>query len=462
MDFNAGSTMVKWGVKVYARLRTRQARARASPTSASPRTKRRGRHYRIKSTDKGSGDASSDVLEWVVPGGTAAGRATDGGSSASAAAAAARRYRATSNTERAAFTFTKVLGEGVTQDEVYAAVGVDVVRGALDGYNGTIFAYGQTGSGKTYTITGGERFADRGIIPRVVRAGPLHFVCCRPAPLTPTRRWPAQLSHLWEEFASRKDRTFTCYVSYLQIYNEAAYDLLDRSHTHKPLEEWTRIQLMDDRNGALHLRNLRVYEARTEEDALNLLFLGNVNRVTSETPANQASSRSHCIFTLTVESRGAGADGAADGVASGGAGGAADSRQGAAALAALGDTVRTAKIHLVDLAGSERVGKAAKAAAAALASTSGDVGTAGSAALAHGAQVRREGRHINLSLHYLEQVILALHERSRSAGSRSGKGAVVHVPYRNSMLTSVLRDSLVRDLLGSALMLAHVRLLTMY
>lgn len=42
-----------------------------------------------------------------------------------------------------------------------------------------------------------------------------------------------------------------------------------------------------------------------------------------------------------------------------------------------------------------------------------------------------EARHINLSLHYLEQVIIALGEKNRS-----------HIPYRNSMMTTVLRDSL--------------------
>lgn len=46
----------------------------------------------------------------------------------------------------------------------------------------------------------------------------------------------------------------------------------------------------------------------------------------------------------------------------------------------------------------------------------------------------KEAKHINLSLHYLEQVIVALHE--------AGKGKRTHIPYRNSMMTSVLRDSL--------------------
>jgi kinesin family protein 6/9 len=42
--------------------------------------------------------------------------------------------------------------------------------------------------------------------------------------------------------------------------------------------------MMDDEDGEMHLRNLKLYEATSEEDALNLLFLGNWNRITSETP----------------------------------------------------------------------------------------------------------------------------------------------------------------------------------
>jgi hypothetical protein len=46
-----------------------------------------------------------------------------------------------------------------------------------------------------------------------------------------------------------------------------------------------------------------------------------------------------------------------------------------------------------------------------------------------------EAKAINGSLHFLEMVIVALQERTRKGNSR-------HVPFRNSMLTSVLRDSL--------------------
>lgn len=53
--------------------------------------------------------------------------------------------------------------------QVFERVARPVIVSALDGFNGTIFAYGQTGSGKTFTMTGGgERYVDRGIIPRTI------------------------------------------------------------------------------------------------------------------------------------------------------------------------------------------------------------------------------------------------------------------------------------------------------
>ncbi|TMW62558.1 hypothetical protein Poli38472_005176 [Pythium oligandrum] len=259
------------------------------------------------------------------------------------------------------FQFNNIFDPSVSQDEIFQTVCLDIVNSALDGYNGTILAYGQTGSGKTYTITGGEHYADRGIIPRV-------------------------LSTIFEEFERRSNMRYSCFVSYLEIYNESVYDLLDRSHTDRPIEEWTKVLLLDDNEGEMHFRNLGVYEAISEEEALNLLFLGNMNRVTSDTPMNQASSRSHSIFSVMIEAR------------------PIDS-----------EVIVTSKLHLVDLAGSERVYKR------------------------EGTQrMRTEGKHINLSLHHLEQVILSL----RASKRNSAVSKTYHVPYRNSMLTSVLRGSL--------------------
>lgn len=72
------------------------------------------------------------------------------------------------------------------------------------------------------------------------------------------------------------------------------------------------------------------------------------------------------------------------------------------------DKVKRSKLHLVDLAGSERVGKT---------NSSGSV--------------LNEAKYINSSLFFLEMVIVALHEKATSDRK--------HIPYRNSMMTSVLR-----------------------
>ena len=140
--------------------------------------------------------------------------------------------------------------------------------------------------------------------------------------------------------------------------------------------------MSEDDDGSVHLKGLSKHAVGSEEAALNLLFVGDTNRAVSETSMNAVSSRSHCIFTVAIESRPHGTD-----------------------------RIRRAKLHLVDLAGSERVGKS---------------GASGTTLI--------EARNINQSLHYLEMVIMALHEKDTSSR--------MHIPYRNSMLTSVLRDSL--------------------
>eukprot|EP00397_Hematodinium_sp_SG-2012_P009813 GEMP01009908.1.p1 GENE.GEMP01009908.1~~GEMP01009908.1.p1 ORF type:complete len:768 (+),score=203.78 GEMP01009908.1:47-2350(+) len=256
------------------------------------------------------------------------------------------------------FKFDSILGMHATQEEVFNRVAVPVIDDALKGVNGTIFAYGQTGSGKTFTITGGtDRYVDRGLIPRTI-------------------------AYVFEQMKKDQKSTFRMYISYFEIYNESGYDLLSREDSASKIDDLPKVILREDEDGNTHLKNLTVNMAGVEEDALNLLFLGDTNRVVAETPMNDASTRSHCIFILWLESTTPGTD-----------------------------TVRRSKIHLVDLAGSERVSKT---------NIEG--------------KLLAEAKFINVSLHFLEQVIVALHERAR--GHRS------HIPYRNSMMTSVLRDSL--------------------
>ncbi|XP_077856163.1 kinesin-like protein KIF6 isoform X7 [Macaca mulatta] len=253
------------------------------------------------------------------------------------------------------FKFQRIFDQDAKQETIFENIAKPVAGSVLEGYNGTIFAYGQTGSGKTFTITGGaERYSDRGIIPRT-------------------------LSYIFEQLQKDSSKMYTTHISYLEIYNECGYDLLDPRHEASSLEDLPKVTILEDPDQNIHLKNLTLHQATTEEEALNLLFLGDTNRMIAETPMNQASTRSHCIFTIHLSSK----------------------EPGSA-------TVRHAKLHLVDLAGSERVAKTGV-----------------------GGHLLTEAKYINLSLHYLEQVIIALSEKHRS-----------HIPYRNSMMTSVLRDSL--------------------
>jgi kinesin family member 6/9 len=129
-------------------------------------------------------------------------------------------------------------------------------------YNSTIFAYGQTGSGKTFTITGGvEKYNDRGIIPR-------------------------SISMIFNEKRTRTDVEMKIYISYLEIYNDQGYDLLDPSHEVTALEDLPKVSMLEDEHGNFHLKNLSVHPVATEVEALDLLFYGDTNRAIAETPMN--------------------------------------------------------------------------------------------------------------------------------------------------------------------------------
>ncbi|KAL8434222.1 hypothetical protein ACSSS7_003294 [Eimeria intestinalis] len=259
------------------------------------------------------------------------------------------------------FYFDGIYGQDATQEEVFQGVALPVVDDALRGINGTIFAYGQTGTGKTYTITGdSEAFDLRGIIPRAI-------------------------ARVFETAASCSSAEFTLAISYLEIYQDRGYDLLVKTESGgNKLEDLQRVLAVTDHTGQIVLRGLSVHPVRTEEEALNLLFVGDANRIVAETPLNDCSTRSHCIFTIWISSKEYGSH-----------------------------KTKRAKLHLVDLAGSERVKQSG--------TRPGDCAF-------------QEACSINLTLHYLEQVILALQQKAA--------GQATHVPYRNSLMTSVLKDSL--------------------
>jgi kinesin family protein 11 len=141
-----------------------------------------------------------------------------------------------------------------------------------------------------------------------------------------------------------------------------------------------KVRILEDRTGVV-LQGLEEPHVKNASDIFGLLETGNARRKTAETLLNKQSSRSHSVFIVTVSVREVLAEGE--------------------------EVIRVGKLYLVDLAGSENITR------------SGAVD-----------QRAKEAGNINKSLLTLGRVITALVE---------GQG---HVPYRDSKLTRLLRDSL--------------------
>jgi kinesin family protein 6/9 len=76
---------------------------------------------------------------------------------------------------------------------------------------------------------------------------------------------------------------------------------LDADHITKNLSDLPKIIPREWEDGRLVLSGLSVHRAETLEQALKLFFIGDANRVVSETPKNNVSTRSHCIFIIQIE-----------------------------------------------------------------------------------------------------------------------------------------------------------------
>ncbi|NWZ96329.1 KIF9 protein, partial [Nesospiza acunhae] len=238
-----------------------------------------------------------------------------------------------------------------SQEMVYETVAKDLVCKALQGYNGTIMCYGQTGAGKTYTMTGtASEYRNRGIIPRAIQ-------------------------QVFKSAAAFLNILVTVRISYLEIYNEALFDLLAPALGRGCKDN--QLCVMDGPQG-VYVKGLSIHPLSLE---FSLHWQGETNRVIGEHSLNKNSSRSHCIFTMYIECR---------------------SRD------YTNHKCLKSKITLIDLAGSERLSK---------------TGSEG--------QVRVEASYINKSLSFLEQLIIALADPKRE-----------HIPFRQSKLTHVLKDSL--------------------
>ncbi|XP_005748626.1 kinesin-like protein KIF16B isoform X6 [Pundamilia nyererei] len=185
----------------------------------------------------------------------------------------------------------------------------------------------------------------------------------------------------WDEASFRTE------VSYLEIYNERVRDLLRRKST-----QTYNLRVREHPKGGPYVEDLSKHLVQNYGDVEELMEAGNINRTTASTGMNDVSSRSHAIFTINFTQ---------------------------AKFDAEMPSETLSKIHLVDLAGSER------------ADATGATG------------VRlKEGGNINKSLVTLGNVISALADMSQGGVNTNLKKKSVFVPYRDSVLTWLLKDSL--------------------
>ena len=131
-----------------------------------------------------------------------------------------------------------------SQETAFKTCASDLVVKALDGYNTTLFAYGETGAGKTFTMSGSNDFKNRGITPRA-------------------------LTLLYKEINRRHDQDINIRISYMQIYKDKIYDLLETTNGRMVHEQ---LNVTEDVNGGTYVKGLTCLPAYSEEEALSLLF----------------------------------------------------------------------------------------------------------------------------------------------------------------------------------------------
>lgn len=249
------------------------------------------------------------------------------------------------------FTFDQVFGPDISQSQVYNQQCRPIIDSVFRGFNATILAYGQTGTGKSFTISGTR--TEPGIIPRAVE-------------------------DIFAKIYEAKNTQFLLRASFLQLYKEQIQDLLDTRTKN------LRIREQQTQDGVLiYVDNLSEFIVRNPQELFQLLEHGGKNRKIGPTHMNVESSRSHSVFSLTIEQRNTNCDGG----------------------------IILSKLNIVDLAGSERIS---------MTKVSGER--------------LEETKKINSSLTALGNVIAALIDLEK--GKRS------HIPYRDSKLTKLLQDSL--------------------
>ena len=323
------------------------------------------------------------------------------------------------------FNFTYVFHQDTSQRQMFDHVAHDLISNLLRGNSSLLMTYGVTSSGKTFTMNG--KPSDIGILPRsidvlfnTIKNYLAHKYVFRPDKLNGfeiqseadaiTERQRNMEKHLKgdksgsrakSEFKHRvsdvrkvadvdEDNVYGVFVSYIEIYNNYVFDLLDDAFENTITGERKSKNIREDANRIMYVSGANEVEVDSVDEAFYWLNKGQQRRRFADTALNRESSRSHSIFKIRVVQAPIEKDNEPVNDKS---------------------CLLVSQLCLVDLAGSERLVRT-KATGSRLA----------------------EAKSINSSLMVLKNCIDALRENQRD------RSATRIVPYRDSKLTHLFRN----------------------
>ncbi|KAM5291724.1 kinesin-like protein KIF23 [Ctenodactylus gundi] len=341
------------------------------------------------------------------------------------------------------YSFKQVFGTHTTQKELFDVVANPLVDDLIHGKNGLLFTYGVTGSGKTHTMTGSP--GEGGLLPRCLDMifnsigsfqakryvfksndrNSMDIQCEVDALLErqkreamPNPKTPSAKRQVDPEFADMinvqefckveevdEDSVYGVFVSYIEIYNNYIYDLLEEVPFDPIKPKWTTCStparstdlvlpqskmLREDKNHNMYVAGCTEVEVKSTEEAFEVFWRGQKKRRIANTHLNRESSRSHSVFNIKLVQAPLDADG--DNVLQ-------EKEQ-----------ITISQLSLVDLAGSERTNRTK----------------------AEGNRLREAG-NINQSLMTLRTCMEVLRENQMYGTNKM-------VPYRDSKLTHLFKN----------------------
>ncbi|XP_050652232.1 kinesin-like protein KIF23 isoform X3 [Macaca thibetana thibetana] len=341
------------------------------------------------------------------------------------------------------YSFKQVFGTHITQKELFDVVANPLVDDLIHGKNGLLFTYGVTGSGKTHTMTGSP--GEGGLLPRCLDMifnsigsfqakryvfksndrNSMDIQCEVDALLErqkreamPNPKTPSSKRQVDPEFADMitvqefckaeevdEDSVYGVFVSYIEIYNNYIYDLLEEVPFDPIKPKWNSCStpmrntdfvppqsklLREDKNHNMYVAGCTEVEVKSTEEAFEVFWRGQKKRRIANTHLNRESSRSHSVFNIKLVQAPLDADG--DNVLQ-------EKEQ-----------ITISQLSLVDLAGSERTNRTR----------------------AEGNRLREAG-NINQSLMTLRTCMDVLRENQMYGTNKM-------VPYRDSKLTHLFKN----------------------